>query len=289
LPDSSTPYSSKVLSTSDGYGLSYREYSSSGPERARIVAIHGIQSHAGWYEGSCQALAHAGCGVMFLDRRGSGANQVARGDTPGYRRLVDDLAEFIQLARSQRPQKVPLILMAISWGGKLAVALQERHPNLIDGLILITPGFFPRVSPRLGEKLRIALARVFRPGKLFPIPLNDPELFTSDPRWLDFLRKDERSLHLATARFLVSSVHLDRQLPRAARSVRVPTLLLLAGKDRIIDNDRTRRFVESFPVADRQITEYPGRAHTLEFEDPQKLERNLTDWVHNHAGRNALE
>lgn len=284
MSENQTAFQAQVFQASDGYALAYRDYPASHPERARIVAIHGIQSHGGWYEGSCRALARAGCRVLFLDRRGSGANQVRRGDTPGYHRLLDDLAEFIKQARADLSGGVPLFLLAISWGGKLAVALEERHPNLIDGLILITPGFFPRVAPSLIEKLRIVGARLVWPSRRFPIPLNDPELFTSDPGWLTYLRNDERSLHKATARFLVSSVHLDRQLRRASRSIRVPTLLFLAGKDRIIDNDPTRRFVDSFPVADKQIIEYPGRAHTLEFEDSQKLEHDLVGWVLGHAG-----
>jgi alpha-beta hydrolase superfamily lysophospholipase len=279
LSEASTAYVQKQFQASDGTSLAYREYPARQPERARVGIIHGIQSHAGWYEGSCKALSQAGCHVLFLDRRGSGANQDNRGDTPGYRRLVDDLAEGLRMARADAPTGTPLFLIAISWGGKLAVALQERYPELIDGLVLITPGFFPRVSPRLGEKIRIVWSRFRQPKRLFPIPLNNPELFTSDPHWLKFLREDERSLHKATARFLMSSVHLDRQLKRASQHVRVPTLLLLAGNDRIIDSDRTRRFVESFPVVDRQIIEYPGRAHTLEFEDPRKLEQDLIDWL----------
>jgi acylglycerol lipase len=283
LSDAALAYTQKKLEADDGYALSYREYPAKQPERMRVVAIHGIQSHAGWYDSSCQALAQAGIRVFFLDRRGSGANQERRGDAPGYRKLVDDLARLIRLARDSARTGIPVVLMAISWGGKLAVALQESHPGLIDGLILITPGFFPRVAPPLREKIRIVWARLRQPDRLFPIPLNDPELFTSNPQWLDFLRKDERSLHKATARFLMSSVHLDRQMKRASQSVRVPTLLLLAGNDRIIDNDRTRRFVESFPVTDRQVIEYPGKAHTLEFEDPRKLERDLIAWLLGHA------
>ncbi|CAN5475359.1 alpha/beta hydrolase [soil metagenome] len=286
MSDASNTFVQKQFQASDGTSLAYREYPARQPERVRVVMIHGIQSHAGWYEGSCRALAQAGCHVLFLDRRGSGANQENRGDAPGYRRLVDDLAEGIRMARADAPAGVPVCLIAISWGGKLAVALQERYPELLDGLVLITPGFFPRVSPRLSEKIRIVWSRLRQPKRLFPIPLNNPELFTSDPHWLKFLREDERSLHKATARFLMSSVHLDRQLKRASRYVRVPTLLLLAGNDRIIDSERTRRFVESFPVAERQIIEYPGRAHTLEFEDPRKLEQDLIAWLHARAAAN---
>jgi alpha-beta hydrolase superfamily lysophospholipase len=42
--------------------------------------------------------------------------------------------------------------------------------------------------------------------------------------------------------------------------------VLLAGKDRIIDNAATRRFVEQFPTTDRSVIEYPNAHHTLEFE-----------------------
>lgn len=284
MADEPSSFTSKVFKASDGYALSYRDYRAIPPQRVQIVAIHGIQSHAGWYEGSCRALASAGCAVRFLDRRGSGANPDHRGDSPGYRRLVDDLAEFIRLTRSQTAPGLPLHLVAISWGGKLAVALAKRHPDLVDGLVLITPGFFPRVAPRFREKLQIVWSRLTRPTRLFPIPLNDPELFTSNPQWLEYLRNDELSLRRATARFLISSVHLDRQMRRAGQYVRVPTLLLLAGQDRIIDNVRTRRFVESFPSADRQVIEYPGRAHTLEFEEPRQLEHDLIEWLLRHAG-----
>src|SRR5436853_454610 len=78
------------------------------------------------------------------------------------------------------------------------------------------------------------------PDNLFPIPLDDPELFTATPRWQSFVRDDPRSLRRATARLLVASVFLDIAARRSVGHVRVPVLLLLAGKDRIIDNARTR-------------------------------------------------
>ena len=51
--------------------------------------MHGIQSHAGWYEHSCRRLSEVGFAVSFLDRRGSGQNTEGRGDTPSFRRLLD--------------------------------------------------------------------------------------------------------------------------------------------------------------------------------------------------------
>lgn len=266
---------------SDGYRWHYRYYPPPNAAQGtpRIVYLHGIQSHGGWYEGSCTHLAAAGFGVYFLDRRGSGLNEAARGDTPSFRRLLDDVAEFL-LWLKQDKGEAKTLLAAVSWGGKTAVGLQRRHPGLVDGLALLCPGFFPKVRPPLGQRVRILLSRLFRPRRLFPIPLNDPELFTTTPRWLEYLRQDRLSLHQATARFLVESVRLDGYLRFAAKHVRVPVLLQLAEHDRIIDNQRTADYIGRFATAERTVVEYPGAHHTLEFEaDPSRFLGDLTSWA----------
>jgi acylglycerol lipase len=175
---------------------------------------------------------------------------------------------------------VPIFLGAISWGGKLAVALQRRSPGLVKGLLLLCPGFFATVKPSFAQRLAIAGARLVRPRKLFPIPLNDPELFTATPRWQEFIRTDPLSLRRATARLLVESVRLDAYLRLASSWVRVPVLLLLAGRDRIIDNARTREFAERFATDDRMVIEYPDAHHTLEFEpEPDGFIGDLRRWL----------
>src|SRR6516162_9874622 len=83
-----------TFTASDGYPLRYRHYPAQGTPRGEVVCIHGIQSHGGWYGASCAYLASEGWEVTFLDRRGSGLNELARGDTPSGRRLVADVAEF---------------------------------------------------------------------------------------------------------------------------------------------------------------------------------------------------
>jgi acylglycerol lipase len=67
-------FTRKSYTVSDGYPCHYRDYPANGTPRGRVVFVHGIQSHAGWYEHSCQRLSEAGFAVSFLDRRGSGEN-----------------------------------------------------------------------------------------------------------------------------------------------------------------------------------------------------------------------
>src|SRR5262249_51341393 len=149
----------------------------------------------------------------------------------------------------------------ISWGGKLALALEMRHSGLIQGLALLCPGLYPRVRSPFIERIKIGLSGIINPTRYFPIPLSDPELFTQSRKWQEFIRTDPLSLREATARLMVASVRLDYQLRRSAAQIKVPVLLLLAGRDRIIDNVKTRRFVETLASTDKEIVEYREAAH----------------------------
>jgi acylglycerol lipase len=264
---------------SDGYALHVAVWPVSGTLRGRVVVIHGVQSHGGWYQRLGRTLAEAGYEAQFPDRRGSGANRADRGHAPTARRLIADLAERLRTLRDQEPE-VPMALAGISWGGKLAAITAADHPELVDALALICPGLQPRVGVTLAERLRIAWAYVFNRYKTFPIPLSDPELFTANPEGQAFIAADRLGLHAGTAGLLAVSTFIDLRLRRAARRVRQPVLLMLAGQDRIVDNVKTRAAVESFATTDRTVIEYPEAHHTLEFEpDPSRYARDLIDWI----------
>jgi alpha-beta hydrolase superfamily lysophospholipase len=128
--------------------------------------------------------------------------------------------------------------------------------------------------------VRIALARVYYRYRHFRIPLNDPSLFTATPHWLDFLRADALSLHRASAAMLVASRRLDWFVRNAPERITLPVLLMLAGKDRILNNARTRIYFDAFASQNKRLIEYPEANHTLEFEpDPEPYINDLTNWL----------
>ena len=269
---------------SDGYAIHVAVWpAAEGSLKGRVVVLHGVQSHGGWYHSLGRTLAEAGYEAHFPDRRGSGANRADRGHTPSARRLVLDVVERLAELRALEPSQ-PLALAAISWGGKLAVLAAADHPQRLDGLALICPGLEPRVGVLLGERLRIAWAFLTNRRKTFPIPLSDPALFTASPAGQQFIANDRLSLHAATAGLLAASTFLDRWVRRAPGRVKAPLLLMLAGQDRIIDNARTRRYVERIASRDKTVIEYPAGHHTLEFEpDPRRYATDLIAWLDEHV------
>jgi alpha-beta hydrolase superfamily lysophospholipase len=274
---------------SDGYPIHVATWPVAGGTavRGHAVVLHGVQSHGGWYPRLGRTLAEAGYEAHFPDRRGSGANRDDRGHAPSAHRLLDDLAGSLRSLRARDPS-TPIGLAGISWGGKLALLTAGRQPELVDALALICPGLHPRVGVPAGEKLRIAWAWLTDRRKTFPIPLSDPALFTASPEGQAFIAADRLGLHAGTAGLLAASTVIDAMVRRTPSRVRQPALLMLAGQDRIVDNDRTRAYFDTLASTRREVIEYPDGHHTLEFEpDPTRYARDLAAWLDRQLAPNV--
>ena len=268
-------------SASDGYPIHVATWLpdvSSTPLRGRILVLHGVQSHGGWYHDLGRTLAERGYETHFTDRRGSGANRKDRGHTPTTRRLLDDVGEYLSTLMSADPT-VPVGLVGISWGGKLAVVTAGKRPDLVAAVALVCPGLQPRVGVSFRERLRIALAYFFQPRKTFPIPLSDPALFTANLAGQAFIARDPLGLRAASATLLAASAFLDRQVARIPKRVRQPALLMLADQDQIVDNERTLAYWRRISSTRKAVIRYPSGHHTLEFDaDPSRYARDLATW-----------
>ena len=279
-------YKQWIHNTSDGYPIVCHEWSP--PEgltpKAKIIILHGIQSHAGWYQNLAKTLAVKGIEVLMPDRRGSGQNKLDRGHAQKSRRLIQDIDEIRQAwlqPNTNSSTRKPAIA-GISWGGKLAAAAVAAHPDAFEGLALIAPGLFAQVRPPFLTQLKIAFCAVFSPKTLFEIPLSNPSLFTDQADWQDFIATDPQTLHYATARFFIVSRSLDLQLNHFRKRIRVPVLLQIAGYDRIIKNDKTIEYFQKIKSIKKFLIEYPKAHHTLEFEpDPtsNQYAEDLAEWL----------
>ena len=119
------PVRLREFTASDGYTFRYRHFEPDSNPSAYLVGLHGIQSHSGWYEYSCEALGTRGIDVRFLDRRGSGQNEQQRGHAPHADRLINDVRQFllhVAYERDRTRPDAPIILLGLSWGGRLAAA-----------------------------------------------------------------------------------------------------------------------------------------------------------------------
>ena len=117
-----------------------------------------------------------------------------------------------------------------------------------------------------------------------------PRLFTASDCWQEFIGSDPLTLRRITLRFALEDRKLTRLATALPEEITVPTLLMLAGRDRIIDNMRVRGFVEQMGCAERQIVEYPNAEHTLEFEpNAEAIFTDLQSWIGQLASRSTRQ
>lgn len=272
----------RTLVTRAGTALSFRYFPAPPDrERGRIVYLHGIQSHGGWYVEAASELARRGYTVYLPDRRGSGRNTGPRGFFGSREQLLDDLRGFIALSEREHPG-TPLFLIGNCWGAKPAVAFALQEQQALAGMVLLCPGIITRPDLPFKEKLRVVRNRAVAPQRRVPIPLTD-EMYTENPTYLAFIRDDALALREVTAQFLIDAFLWDRSLPRR-RDVRVPLLVMQAGRDPIVDIPATRRWFDRLESPDKSYREYPECGHTLDFEaDRQQIWDSLVGWLDDHA------
>lgn len=274
-----TGFEEMPLLLPDGYETYARYWAPPARTRGAVLYHHGIQSHCGWYEASAARLAEAGYAVLQVDRRGSGRNRKDRGDAESAEQLIADArAARDELARRSGSGECHII--GVSWGGKLAVAEYVDDPAGVSSLSLVTPGLFPLVGVSKSEMADIGFAMLYEPRSLIDIPLNEAGLFTQVPHWRHFFDTDELTLRRCTAGFFLASRRMDKIVARFTKSRPVPVHLLMAGDERIIDSEKTIRFVRDLDWPLCRITTYDGLRHSLEFEgNPEIYFADLTAFL----------
>jgi alpha-beta hydrolase superfamily lysophospholipase len=278
LLDASLAGEEREFQAPDGSKLGYIAYTAPDADTV-LVYLHGVESHAGWFAQAAVGLRARGYDVFCLDRRGSGINRENRGFTSGhvdnFRVLLDDIHAFIAPLR-QRYGRV--VLVGLSWGGKLATAHTLAWPGDADALVLITPGLKALVDVSLSAKLKIVLFSQFSPGSEIASPIA-PEMFTTTPRYLDYIKNDPLRLTHATARFYWQSNRLDAWLDNNIDTLDTPLLLFLAGRDRIIDNAGVVELLQRARLQEFEIIDYPDQTHSVQFDDPDRLVQDMDLWL----------
>ena len=248
-----------------------------GPIRGQVLLVHGLGEHIGNYTELANQLNHWGFAVRGYDQYGHGESSGERGDVPDEDRLMRDLATVIDDTRAVMDDRLPLILLGQGMGALVAARLVSRKLRRVEGLVMS--------SPALSVCSRIAQAPLLRAMALvaahWPIESRAiAEDMTHDLQAIEAWRKDRLRHECLTARlahFIVK--HGEEVLARAPRW-KLPTLLLYAGRDKLVFSVGSERFARLTPADVVQAHHFPMHFHALLHElDRQPVYEAMRQWL----------
>lgn len=268
------------LARPDGIVLRGRRWRAAGG--ACAVVVHGLGEHAARQRNVAAFLAHRGFDVVVFDHRGHGRSDGARGALRTQDDLVDDLAAVIDAASG-----APVLLVGHSMGGLVALRHALAHPRSVAALVLSSPALDPALG--FGQKLLLALMSRIAPDVAVGNGL-DASKISHDEEVVRAYREDPLVHDRITARLARFIVDGSRDALGRAASLAAPTLLLVAGDDRLVAPAGSRRLAEGAPRGRVDMRVYDGLWHELFNErEPERTRifADLAAWLDTHPARTA--
>jgi alpha-beta hydrolase superfamily lysophospholipase len=251
---------------------------------AALVLVHGSMVHSEYYLPLALSLAEAGVATFLPDLRGHGRSDGLRAHIAEYRHHVEDALSVLAYVR--RSMAVPVHLGGESYGGLIAflAAATLGAGEAPQSVVLAAPAFALRaqVPPRLRRSLHLVGQAV--PALRLPVHMH----LTGVSHRADLERLTARDPLLNrqyTIGFFCELLRAQEAAVEAARRLKSPCLALLAGDDRVTDNEATRRVLAAVPRA--RIVTYPNFLHAVLSEDVPLVSRDLVAFLAGEAGAEA--
>lgn len=274
--------SDSTLSTftaSDGENIALQDWPL--PEglalRGVVVLVHGLGEHAGRHDRLARRLNRWGYAVRGYDQYGHGESDGVRGGLPGDARLLHDLADVIESTSARLDPGLPLIVLGHSLGGLVASCLVAQRKLPIHGLVLSSPALDPGLSGL--QKLMLAALPRIAPNLTVGNGL-DPDFLSHDPDVVAAYNADpmvHNRISGRLARFIADSGPMVLEhAPRWS----VPTLLMWAGQDKLVNPRGARAFAAAAPAGVVTARCFDGLFHEIFNElDSEPVYATLKQWL----------
>ena len=267
------------ITTSHGATLALRDWPL--PEgtspRALVLIVHGLGEHSGRYESVAQQLNGWGFAVRAFDLCGHGLSSGVPGSLPDEHRLLDDLATVFDRSRTTVAPGLPIVLLGHSLGGLIAARFVSLKLRAVDALILSSPALDPGLNAF--QKLLLATLPKIAPNLRVGNGL-DANFLSHDAAVVATYRADPLVHDRICARLALFIATAGAQTRALARLWTVPTLLIYAGQDRLVNPEGSRAFAAHAPASVLTSLCFDDLYHEIFNEaDPAPVFSALQQWL----------
>ncbi len=236
------------FTASDGENLALYDWplAEGSPRRGTVLLVHGLGEHAGRYGHVAQHLNTWGFAVRAYDHYGHGRSGGPRGGLNHDARLLDDLADIVDATRKRMAPGEPLVLLGHSLGGLVAARFVSLHLRPVEALVLSSPALDTGLSAF--QKLLLATLPRIAPNLRVGNGL-DVQALSHDPAVVAAYQADPLCHDRISARLGRFISEAGPATLARAPHWSVPTLLLWAGADRLVQPAGSAAFAAAAPPA----------------------------------------
>jgi alpha-beta hydrolase superfamily lysophospholipase len=262
-----------------GLRLHVEHFRPPAPAQLSLVTVHGFSAHCGLYRHVGAALAARGIAVTAFDCRGHGRSDGRRGHVEAFDDFVADLGEVVAWARQREPG-LPWAVLGHSLGGTIALAfaLADARADRPAALVLVAPWLKLRMKVPAPKRLAANLLARVLPTLSLANGLRAEEI-SRNPEVRAGFYQDPLVHHTASAGWFMATLRAQAYVRTHAEQLGVPTLMLLAGDDRIVANDANLAFARS-AGATVEVRTYDGLYHELYLEpEAERVIADIGGWL----------
>ena len=252
----------------NGIDLFYEDTAPDDAERPAIVFLHGAAgNHVSWWQQVPAFRREYRC--IAIDHRGFGRSHDTTGE--GGTRFIDDLEALVDyLGLSQ------VFLVAQSMGGRAALGYACRRPERVRAVAMAdTWGFFD--WPEQRERARELAGAVTTPLLHRALAAS----FQEQRPALTFLYRQIEGLNPPRDGTPLPPVPNGPTL-EDVRSLQVPVLCLVGDEDIVTHPPLIQALADELPNS--EYVEVPGAGHSVYFEQPQRFNEIVGDFLARHGG-----
>ncbi|UJF24641.1 lysophospholipase [Suttonella sp. R2A3] len=248
---------------------------------ATIIVVHGIGEHSGRYQALSEWLAKQGLRVCRYDHYGHGQASGKRGSIEYQTQLREDLLCHVR-ALAERYHE-PLLLLGHSMGGLIVLDAALSDGEGISGVIALSPAI--RVTANPLQRWLLPVLRRILPNISLPTML-PPSGISHDPAVVAAYAQDPLVHDRITPTLAHYILNAGARVLKAAQHWQLPTLLLYAGADQLVDPTGSGDFLERASKDKVRGVCFPEAYHELHHEpDTTEFYTALEHWLGAHRNR----